>query len=489
MKRENNPELIELRDIKEEKKDRSIARKVIQIILYCLVGIIFVTTIIAIIGRFTGDSFTLFGNRFDVVLTDSMSTKNQSHLDFLEGTRQIGVNDLVVSHKIDAQTELQIKDIVLFNHPKLGTDMHRIVDVRNNGSDDVRVEYAKKVNINGQDYFQLYDFGSAAKTNLIEFDKVELEVYSTINFDDNFQFNLGEKYTKNIQTNLVSTSWYKTTITLTKNSGMQTETRFSFAYSKNVDYKSFYLSNIKINSKYGEINANSTNLQLTEGKTNIFNNSYNVRYEYLIRGDKALSADGWYTKDKLISKVTSIVPGIGLVFRFLQSLWGIICLLGLVILFIFYDLASYLIDKANRIYIVKVINGTSIAEQNEKLSSDIEFIDSQKATNINKEEEDIFIDENRKILHEVVEESEDTRIIRNSANKDDLTVESLPDRNESYNLNDLDTSIKKKHSGYGDLTSRVNKRTRQNKNSKVKFTDDITPTKKKYLNKKSSKAK
>lgn len=488
MKRENNPELIELRDIKEEKKDKSISRKIIYIILYCIVGIIFITTIVAIIGRFTGDSFTLFGNRFDVVLTDSMSSKNENHLDFLEGTRQIGVNDLVVSHKIDETTELQVKDIVLFNHPKVGTDMHRIVDMRDNGKDEVTVDFVKKVNIDGQDYFQLYDLGSNAITNYIEYDKVELEVYTSINFDDNFQFYLGESFTKNIKTDLVSTNWYKTNITLTKNSGEQTATKFSFGYGKYSDYKNFYLSNIRIYSVNGQINANASNLNLVDGKTLQFSNIFNQRYEYLIRGDKALTSDGWYTKDKLISKVTSIAPGIGLVFRFLQSLWGIICLLGLVILFIFYDLASYLIDKANRIYIVKVINGTSIAEQNEKLSSDIEFIEPQKVTNINKEEEDIFIDENRKILHEVVEESEDTRIIRNRANKGDLTVEELPNRNESYNLNDLDTSIKKKHSGYGDLTSRVNKRTRQNKNSKVKFTDDITPTKKKYLNKKSSKA-
>lgn len=114
---------------KEKKQKKKI--KIKDIISNIVVLGVLLIVAIQLINKFTGHTPYFFGYRHDVVLTDSMSEVNKHHADFLEGhDDQLQPFDYIISKKINDKTELNVYDIVVFNHPIFGETVHRIVDIK-----------------------------------------------------------------------------------------------------------------------------------------------------------------------------------------------------------------------------------------------------------------------------------------------------------------------------------------------------------------------
>ena len=108
--------------------------KVSNIVLDVLCVILFVFTAYGIVLKFTNNSIYLFGTRNDVVLTDSMSYKNEDPKvqEFLEGhDDQLKIGYLTFSEKVTDNTKLELYDIVIFKNRETGLEtIHRIVDIK-----------------------------------------------------------------------------------------------------------------------------------------------------------------------------------------------------------------------------------------------------------------------------------------------------------------------------------------------------------------------
>lgn len=127
-----------LENMEENKTSKKKKVKVVNIILNVICVLIFTFAAYELILKFTNNSIYLFGVRSDVVLTDSMSYKNEDPRiqTFLEGhDDQLHRGDLVYSTKVKKDTELNVYDIVLFiNKDNNKLTIHRIVSIKS-GSD------------------------------------------------------------------------------------------------------------------------------------------------------------------------------------------------------------------------------------------------------------------------------------------------------------------------------------------------------------------
>ena len=135
----------------------------------------FVFAFYELIVKFTNNSIYLFGVRSDVVLSNSMSFKNEDKQvqKFLEGhDDQLKRGDLVYSTKVTAKTELKVYDIVLFiNRDNNKLTIHRIVVIRDgSGYIDGQERYvirADTANLGSHD-------GAYVKSEIIAKDKYKI---------------------------------------------------------------------------------------------------------------------------------------------------------------------------------------------------------------------------------------------------------------------------------------------------------------------------
>ena len=115
-----------LRKDKKKAKAFDIITITVSLLLF-----LFISYEIAI--KVSGNSLYLFGIRSDIVVSDSMSYKNEDEdiQSFLKGhDDQFAKGDLIYSVKIDDSTELNIYDCVMFANPDNGKlTTHRIVDI------------------------------------------------------------------------------------------------------------------------------------------------------------------------------------------------------------------------------------------------------------------------------------------------------------------------------------------------------------------------
>ena len=164
-------------------------KKLLQNIEFFLfAGLIFFVIGIGVVNKITSNRFYFFGNRFDVVLTDSMSSKNENHLDFLEGyDNQIQKFDFVVSEKITKKTKIDIHDIVLFNNPPIGTDMHRVIDIERYG-DEVKICNLVKTEFENIETFRFRSAGSYISIDKITFKSFQLVSYSKEPLKDTYYY-------------------------------------------------------------------------------------------------------------------------------------------------------------------------------------------------------------------------------------------------------------------------------------------------------------
>ena len=307
------------------------SRKIVSNVLsFSLIGFLFLVVIISLIYKSTKKPFYFFNTRYDVVLTDSMSVKNPEHADFLKGHNdQIQAFDFVVSEKVTDNTKLNVYDIVVFDNPDIGIDMHRIIDIENVG-DTFELNNLSKDTINTHDVFKFHELDSSIflKT-AFTFSKIEVVTYSTEPYDPSeYYININNNEVQVEVSTHIYAGYYVNYLTYDRNS--LSPATFSITKKSYEFYSSF--ASIKLYGGKKQCLITPDLVKEVDQQELMLNTSQ----KYKIRGDKAKTDDGWYTRDKIQSKVVKVIPKFGYVARFLSSPYGTILILGIALIPILY---------------------------------------------------------------------------------------------------------------------------------------------------------
>jgi len=321
---------------------------IINIFFYTLLVIIYVFVTFGVITKFTGNAIYLGNLRADVVLTDSMSVRNEEHLDFLEGTTQIQPFDLVFSNRVDENTQLEIKDCVLFRSSNYYNQIvcHRIVGIEEKGV-NFKIEnfHKNRGDVFGKDYITL-DFQGCISLDPVPFQHIEIEMYTKELMSDYLIFQINRDIVQpTVNTTKVADHLYKHIISYDKDN--------NFTYGS-IIYRAteseHYITSIRYESNSRGVDVVDTSkITVDEGTIPEYKRLLFSYKLYEIRADKAYSSDDKVRREEIISKVSSIVPKIGHIISFLQSIPGIIMMVGIAIII---TVASYLMgreDKKNKL--------------------------------------------------------------------------------------------------------------------------------------------
>ena len=299
-----------------------------NIAFYLVLAIIYSFAIFAVVTKFTNGTIYLFNSRTDVVLTDSMSVRNENHAEYLSDTKQIQPFDMVVSQKITDETELKEKDCVLFYNPNYHNELvvHRIVHVYEEGI-QFKVNNATKTSFNKEDVFTLAKVEGEVVMGTLDYKSISITAYSSSLSSSYLVLSEGKNVVEtNVETTTISDNVYKHVISYSRSSTAPYKTFISNGTDQPV-----YISSITYESdSVGELTFSASELKLDE--SNNYKKLFNAYYLYEIRADKSNSSDGIFERDKLVAKVTNVIPKLGHFVHFIQSLPGIIMLVGLTIL-------------------------------------------------------------------------------------------------------------------------------------------------------------
>ncbi len=317
--------------------------KIIDIVSWILVIALFATSLTLLISRKANGRLDIFGSRYDTVLTTSMASRNEEHAEFLKGTSQIQKMDVVRSKTVNKKTKLKVKDVVLFNNPYIGVDMHRIVDIKVEQQDEI---YLKKTTVSESGGINLLDGNAAIYTNTIHFTQAEFDIYSKEQlFSNKYVFSIDkaeQAYSHEVKQ---IGEKYCHTITLTKANAKACE--ITMVPKGGYDYSLETIKEIRINSTYGELKLNGKDFTVSEDE-NILQCIRNTSYLYEIRGDAAKTSDGWFSIDKIYSRVDKVIPKAGYMTRFFTSSPGIILLIGLGLIILAGDFLIDFLDKKDK---------------------------------------------------------------------------------------------------------------------------------------------
>lgn len=312
------------------KKFFSHRKKVSKILGYSLVGFVFALVAIGMAYKLAKKPFYFYNSRADVVLTDSMSVKNEKYKDFLKDTKQIQAFDFVVSEKISARTKLKVFDVVIFDNPDIGIDMHRIVGIDYVG-DTFHFNNLSEEKIGDLDTFKFISPSSSVVLDgtyvFTDFKAITYtkEAYA----EDEYYFNIGlSSITPTVTSTLETNGYYKNVISYHRDSS--SPSTFSIT-KRSYDFKSSF-SSIELTGGHSSVLINSKAIKDAVDGTYLFN----INERYLIRGDKANTDDGWHERKRLKSKVTLVVPKMGYVMRFLSTPYGSLMIIGLMFIPILY---------------------------------------------------------------------------------------------------------------------------------------------------------
>ena len=359
-------------------------KKVLDIVSYVGVFVFFVFALICVIVRFNGSDFYLFDTRFDVVLTDSMSSKNEEYLDFLEGhDDQIQRFDLVVSKKVKKPSDLKVYDVVVYKNRQIGTDMHRIVRLIDDGKDEITLtKVTKDYSLLDYKGFSFSEVSSCLDSNEICVKSIEVKTFTTIEDDGNhFNFHvLDEDFTPTIKQERVEGGFVNTYSIKRKST---TPGQIVIAHKNVYDYSKEVISSISIKSSSGDILL-TNDTELTTVEDNLYG-EFNPTYKYEIRGDKSNTSDGVYQFSEIYSKVTNVAPKLGYLFRFLGSIWGTIMFLTLGFAIIIYDIVANKVFKKQQASVVasnEAVNEEPNQEQKpEEVASETSNVESEEKKN------------------------------------------------------------------------------------------------------------
>ena len=314
-------------------------RIISNIAFYLVLVIIYGIAIFAVTTKFTKGTIYFGNSRTDVVLTDSMSIRNENHKDYLSDTSQIQPFDMVVSTKIKEDTELKEKDCVLFHNPNYHNELvvHRIVHIYEEGIHS-SITNATKTNFNNEDVFALISSDSEVMMGALDYTSISITCYTSSLYSSYLVISEGKNVVATeVETTNIGDNVYKHLITYKRSSTAPYKTFISRGIDQNV-----YISSISYNSESkGELTLNAS--EITFDESNSFKKIFNPYYLYEIRADKSNSSDGIFERSALESKVTNVIPKLGHVVHFLQSIPGIIMLVGLTILI---TVASFFWNKS-----------------------------------------------------------------------------------------------------------------------------------------------
>lgn len=330
-------------------KNKQKVKKILDIAAFVAFFLFFICSLLCLIARFNGARFSLFGNRYDVVLTNSMAEKNPEHAEFLkDDNNQMKAFDLVISRELPAPEEIKAHDVVIYTDRYVGTNMHRVVDVDLSYYERVEFNGASQATINGKNGVVLNDVASGITTNDISFKTMSFTTYSTLENTDNFNiFSVSQLYTPEITRTAAENGGYYTTYKISKNSEAPGVLKIS--HRAIYDYSKEYITELHIDSKAGAIDVSMGDLlPSNEDSANLLA-TFNKQFIYEIRGDAAKTSDGWYSYNELQSIVVKNLPGMGYPIRFMGSIWGglMFGLLGLLI--IVADIIMNKLDKKEAI--------------------------------------------------------------------------------------------------------------------------------------------
>ena len=336
-------------------KVKKALRITVDVIAYVFAGLLLFSAVICIILRASGNSIKVFGYRFDVVLTDSMSEKNPDHEDFLKGhDDQIQPMDMVVTNTRVTQDDIEVYDIVLFNNPSLNvTDMHRIVDKTLKDQDNIYITNAYYQTLNGVNGFSFRGLSGGIVSNVICATQMTLVTYSTeLDERDHFKFSYTGGFYDVDVTREAKDGGYYTTYHL--DTGSTSPRRLAVAHACEYDYSAEVISSCVINSTLGDIDIKEDNLKAED---NGYHGIYNTSYYFEIRGDKSSTSDGkQFTMEHIIGKVVNRIPKIGYVISYLSSVWGMILLIGLGVIIINFEIVSKILAKREQAAAAKANN-------------------------------------------------------------------------------------------------------------------------------------
>lgn len=325
-----------------KKIGKSTKGKIIDIVSWVLVLLLFGTSLFLLLTRKADGTVQVFGNRFDVVLTTSMASKNPEHEVFLNGTAQIQKMDVVRSKLVNINTELNVYDVVVYKDRKIGTNMHRIVDKKVDTQDEV---YLQESTISEDGSILLSTHNAAIYTNTFVFTSATFEIYSESDeFSDGYYFSINNVVTTYSTTKeqVGSSYCYKVTV----NNPYKYPSKLTVVHSKAFSYESEQFKRINFDAAKGFISLNGNNFTLKEA--DLYECISNISYEYEIRGDAAKTEDGWYKIDEIYSRVDQVIPKAGYVVRYLTSIPGIIMLVGIGLVIVVADFLFEYVDKKKK---------------------------------------------------------------------------------------------------------------------------------------------
>lgn len=295
-----------------------------NIVFYVVLAFIYTIAIVTVITKFNGGTMYIFNHRADVVLTDSMSERNPNHADFLEGTTQIQPFDITVAEKVNNNTELNVKDCALFINPSVGKlVVHRIVNISQKGV-EFKITNCAKERFNDMDVVRLDYMRGGIDMAVLDYTKISLEAYTTEEYSTYFNFfQAKNSIPTEVQTTKISDSVYKHIISYERTSSSPYRTSIRCA---NDELQ--YIASVTYTSKSkGELVFNAS--ELVVDKDNSYTKLYDPYFLYEMRGDKSPTSDGYFKREQLLAKVNFTIPKLGRVVHFLQSIPGIIMLVGL----------------------------------------------------------------------------------------------------------------------------------------------------------------
>lgn len=161
----------------EPKKTKRVVLRIISIVGWAVLGLLFLVTAVNLIDRASKYNFPLFGFRSNVILTESMSyDKNHTTEGYEIG--QLQVNDVVITYQC-SYDDVKVGDVIIY-YSNAGLICHRVIDKYqsneyryfvtkgdNNDISDLPVEYrnfkGKVINVVPQvgvvtSFFQSYYF-------------------------------------------------------------------------------------------------------------------------------------------------------------------------------------------------------------------------------------------------------------------------------------------------------------------------------------------
>ena len=112
---------------------------------------------------------------------------------------------------------------------------------------------------------------------------------------------------------------------------------------------------------------------------------------YGIRGDANLDSDGWFLKSSLEARVIKIVPKGGYVFGYVTGFWGISMMIGIVMVYLIYEIVIEINNKKKEKLQIVENNNQTLPTNNENIVEEEEIKSKVISQNVAIDSPDIVI--------------------------------------------------------------------------------------------------